>query len=171
LEIFKKNKVIDDWGTVYIGLKFQWITLSEIINYCKTGTINCSNERLSLLREASNESLFKFLELIRNFIIEDGHPQIKWNEDSLTDNLSAVPQQYFNIWELEFLLRIVNSLETNEKKLHLVAAIHSDFNYPVSWHNFLYFMPAPNGNPIGIEGLYKNLLSYIDAKLNELKSL
>jgi hypothetical protein len=166
MEVFKKGLIIDNWGAVFVGLKRQWLTSNEVMKYCDIGKIKCSKARQEQLRLALDESLFDFLEMIKRFIVEDGDPPIIWNEDSATQDFSIFPQQYLNFWEIEFLIRIVNSEEDKTKKLHQVASIHSVFNYPITWHNFLYYMPPPNNIPIGIESLYNNLLNYIDSRLN-----
>lgn len=165
MESFRKGKIINSWGVVYSGLKRQWLTPKQVINYCEEEKITCNKDRLVQLYLALDESLFEFLELIKEFIIEDGEPPITWNEDSNVQDFSFIPKQYWNFWEKEFLLRIISSNNDKETKLHQVAAIHSDFNYPVSWHNFLYYMPPPNDMPLGINKLYDNLLAYISKNI------
>ena len=54
------------------------------------------------------ESLFCFLEKLKELTAKEGEPIIK-NEDEKTDyGFFYIPSQYFRIWELEFLLRIRN---------------------------------------------------------------
>jgi hypothetical protein len=60
MESFRINKIIDNWGTVYAGLKRQWLTPMEVIKYCESGNIGCSKERLEELVQALKESLFVF---------------------------------------------------------------------------------------------------------------
>ena len=169
MELLKKGKLIKEWGVVYIGLKRNWLTSNQVLNYCKDGKIVCDNDRIVLLYLALDESMFEFLELIKQFIIEDGQPPILWNEDSNNEDQNVVPKRYLYFWELEFLLRIVNSNYDRKSKLCQVAAIHEDFGYPSSWNGFIYYMPASsNDEIIGIEGLYSNLLDFIDKKINDI---
>ncbi|MBK7966321.1 MAG: DUF2247 family protein [Bacteroidetes bacterium] len=136
MEIFKRGKVIDKWGIVYAGLKRNWLTTSLVIKCCEEGSIVCNAFRLDKLQIALSESLFEFYELIKKFIVEDGQPEIVWNEDALYEDFSCIPKQYWDFWEIERLLQIVVSKVDKEEKLDMVGNIHSDFNFPDSWINF-----------------------------------
>lgn len=168
--MFKKNKKIKSWGTVYAGLKRQWLTPREVIHHCEEGNIVCDSERLVQLYLAIDESLFAFIEVIRRFVSEEGQSLELINEDSSTQDLTILPREYWFFWEAEFLLRIINSNSDKEKKLDQAASIHSDFYYPVSWHNFLPFMSPPNNIPIGVDGLYENLIIYVNNLLNSINA-
>ena len=166
MELFKKGKVIKSWGVVFAGLKRQWLTPTQVVKYCKEGSIVCNELRLEKLKAALDDSLFDFFKLIKEFIIEDGQPEIAWNEDSLREFFYSIPQQYLVFWEIEFLLRVVSSNEDNEEKLYKVFSFHADYNFPASWNNFLYI--GPEEVPGGIDGKYSNLLDYIELKLNRI---
>lgn len=171
MELFNRRIIIDNWGTVFLGLKKEWLTIKEVFNFCETGYVICNEKRLIDLRLAYADSLFDFFELLKKFIVEDRQLPIFWNEDSTKNDFSVIPPSYWDFWELEFLLRIINSEGEKEKKLHQVDLLHSDFNYPASWHNFIYFIPAKSNDPIGIDGLYANLITYAEEKIKCLSTL
>ena len=168
MELFNKNIVMKDWGTVYAGLKRQWLTPKEVIKYCEKQNILCSEERFVQLYLALEESVYEFFELIKKFVLEDGQPPIEWNEDSTKQDFSIIPKRYWDFWEIEFLLRIVNSKEDMSEKLNQVAAVHSVFDYPKRWHGFLYYMPIEKGKQSGIKTLYDNLKNYVNRSLKNL---
>ncbi len=170
MEAFKEGIKLNDWGSIYLGLKKQWLTPNEVAKYCEKGNITCNEERLLIIYLTVDESLFVFLELIKQFILEDNLPPINHNEDSLSEDFSEIPSQYWIFWEIEFLLRIIHSNDSKKKKLHQVAAIHSEFNYPVTWNNFLFFMPSPYNIPIGIDAIYSNLLNFIAERVVDYQS-
>ena len=50
--------------------------------------------------------------------------------------------------------------------------IHSEFDFPVEWHSFIYYMPAEEGEKTGINALYNRLIKYannISQRLIETK--
>lgn len=169
MEIFKENKNINNWGEIYLGLKKQWIFIKQIVNYCEIKKISCCNEaRFIDLYLVADKNLFSFLELIKKFIIEDGDLPISHNENIINQDFSYIPFKYWKVWEVEMLLRIINSNKTKEEKLSDVVNLHSDFNYSSSWNDFIYFMSPEKNITYGIDSLYDNLLTYASNKLKEI---
>lgn len=168
MELFNKNIELKDWGSVYAGIKRQWLTPKEVIVYCEKGNIQCSEERHVELYLSYEDSLFSFLELIKKFVEEDKQPPILCNENSNNSDISCIPQEYWFFWEVEFLVRITKLKKDKVFKLYDVAAIHKDFNYPKAWNDFLYYMPQEEGKPLGIDFLYENLERYINQSIRTL---
>ncbi len=170
MELFKENIKIDSWGVAYLGLKKEWLIKSQVYEYCNAGLIVCSEEQLVELYVVENEPLLEFYELIKGWITDDGHEAINWNEDSNDWQWDKIPCQYYKFWEIEFLCKILAEGFDMEKTLHSVASIHSEFGYLTSWHGFIHFMaPSPNTMPKGIDGLYNNLIEYVDSEKEKLK--
>ena len=46
--------------------------------------------------------------------------------------------------------------------------IHSEFDWPIEWHNFIYYMPPKKGEKMGIDVLYDDLIEYIDNSTKRL---
>ncbi len=161
MELFKENKAIRDWGTVYLGLKKEWLTPKEVISFCEAGRIDCSEERLVQMHIAIYESLFQFLELIKEFVFQDTGYSIEIMEDSFHPDLMKIPNEHWLFWEAEMLLRIMNSSKDKELKLEKVGMLHSEFNYPSSWLPFLPNMPAPDNNPVGMDAVYDAFERYV----------
>jgi len=171
MELFKKGIQIDSWGSVYVGLKMNWITPTEVIKFCEEKKITCDDDRFVQLYLAYEESLFAFLDLIKEFVKDDGDPLINSIEDSYTlSQVSDFPKEYWIFWEAEFLLRIVNSAESKETKLDQVASIHPVFNYPESWHPFLVHMPPVGKSAGSSDSVYRNLLSHTEELLKQINS-
>lgn len=168
MDLFSENIVLKDWGTVYVGIKNQWLTSKKVIEYCEKEHILCSKERLVQLYLSYDDSLYSFLELIKKFVEDDNRPLISCNEDSNQNNTSCIPNVYWFFWEIEFLMRIIKSKKDKETKLHDVADMYMDFGHPESWHDFLYYMPPKKGQPMGIDALYENLQKYVTKSLRSL---
>lgn len=165
LEIFKYKLHFQYWGELYLGCKAQWITPEDALKFCKkkqTGKFSC--QRYISLYFALDESLFKFYEQIKIFIEEDGDLPIIKNEDELNDDLSYIPQIYWNIWEKYFLLEIKNNNSSISEKFDQVFSLRVPFNYPAEWDLFLYERPQANGRYLSEKERYQIFLDYISTK-------
>ncbi len=170
MELFKENIKIDSWGVVFLGLKKEWLIKSQVYEYCNAGLIVCSEEQLVELYVVENEPLLEFYELIKGWITDDGHEAINWNEDSNQWQWDKIPSQYYKFWEIETLQRTIFSSDEKSKTLNQVAALFGDFGYLEEWKLFLNNHIIPEGStPIGIEGLYNNLIEYVDSEKARLK--
>lgn len=166
MEIFKENVRFRHFGELYLGLKAGWISQYNVLDYCQTGLITTGNlNRYTELLSALDESLFSFLSLIKRFISEDGDVLIIKNEDEQKDNVfDYVPDEYFRIWRLEFLLRINNLPISNNEKLYEVGGLFDNIGYPSQWHSFLYYM-----NNESSEILYQKYCEYMKSEISELQ--
>ncbi len=166
MEIFKENVRFRHFGELYLGLKAGWISQDNVIDYCQNGLITTGNlNRYTELLSALDESLFSFLSLIKRFISEDGDVLIIKNEDEQKDNVfDYVPDEYFRIWRLEFLLRINNLPISNNEKLYEVGGLFDNIGYPSQWHSFLYYM-----NNESSEILYQKYCEYMKSEICELQ--
>ena len=173
MEILKKVPVIPSWGYIYLGIKKNWLTMSDILNLAQQSLIkNCNEDDLVGLYLAYDESLFEFLKSIKLLIYKYEGVLIEHHEDQFEDNntLSFLPRNYWLFWEIEFLLRILKTKDDEETKLHLIANVHSDLNYPKSWEKFIYFMTPPHNIPIGISKMYKEVLVYIENSIQQIET-
>jgi hypothetical protein len=162
MEIFKEKITFKSWGEIYLGLKKQWISCNEVIAICENNKIgNCSDERLVKLYLAIEESLFIFYEEIKKFIHEDNDIIIVKNEDKIERSLDYIPEKYWRIWKLEFLLRVENSENDIKTKLLDIADYYYEFNFPEDWKKFLYFQPDKYGNIIEMDKIYHLFIDYI----------
>lgn len=166
MEIFKENVRFRHFGELYLGLKAGWISQYNVLDYCQTSLITTGNlNRYTELLSALDESLFSFLSLIKRFISEDGDVLIIKNEDEQKDNVfDYVPDEYFRIWRLEFLLRINNLPISNNEKLYEVGCLFDNIGYPSQWHSFLYYM-----NNESSEILYQKYCEYMKSEICELQ--
>ena len=165
MEIFKVNVRFRHFGELYLGLKTGWISPDNVLDYCQNGLITTGNlDRYSELLLALDESLFSFLSLIKKFISEDGDVLIIKNEDEQKDNVfDYVPDEYFRIWRLEFLLRINQLPISNTEKLYEIGNLFDSIGYPSQWHSFLYYM-----NNESSEMLYQKYCEYMRTEISEL---
>ena len=86
LEIFKENLKFTQWGELYAGIKMNWITTSDVLFFCENQLINNVDEDVYVnLYLSLEESLFCFLEKLKELTAKDGEP-IKKNEDEKTDD-------------------------------------------------------------------------------------
>lgn len=173
LNIFREGIIFRHWGEVYLGCKAQWITLADVLEFCKNGKIiELNEERCLALYLALDNSLFDFYEQIKLFVYEDKYPLINKTEDSLHDILSEyIPTIYWEIWKVEFLLEIRDLPVSYAEKLDEIASLFDQMNYPEDWKSFIYYQNRPNGAFLNETTLYHNFLNYIDRKILELKNM
>jgi hypothetical protein len=171
LRIFDYDIKFSSWGEIYLGLKQKWISPNDVFEICQAGRITPLNDdRVAKLYLSYEESLFKLFEILKEFIKEDQDPQIIKNEDELSDDYSYIPEQYWQIWKLEHLLRIKTNNSSTEGKLDEVNSLFHSFNFPDDWLTFISYQPSKDNVPIGIHKLYENMLNYIEKQINSLKN-
>jgi hypothetical protein len=141
LNIFKENVKFTNWGELYAGCKRNWITSSDVLDFCEKKLIrNVYDEQYVELHLALDDSLFAFYEKLKEYIIKENAVPIIKNEDELTNYVfDYIPSIYFRIWELEFLLEIKNAPLSNTEKLDEIAFVFDAMNYPENWKVFLYY--------------------------------
>lgn len=168
MEIFKYNILFTSWGEIYAGLKRNWLVPDDVFNLCKQNNIeSCNLDRITELQLALDESLFQFYEKIKKIIIEDKHLPILKNEDEIERDFNYIPEKYWEIWKLEFLLKIRNDNKSGKKeKLMNVTGYFHLFDFPDDWKNFIYYQPGDNQDS-GIDSIYENFISYIDALIRK----
>jgi hypothetical protein len=169
MEIFKYNIKFLSWGEVYLGLKKQWINPNEVISFCESNRVKtCDDTRMVELILALEDSLFTFYEKVKKFIIEDRDSPIIKNEDEQERDFNYIPSIYWEIWKLEFLLRI-DALEISTKeKLEEIAHLFDTFDYPEEWKPFLYYQSPPGGKWLNDNELYNKFNTYLNNKKNSL---
>jgi hypothetical protein len=79
------------------------------------------------------------------------------------DLTDYVPDKYFRIWRLEFLLRINHLPISNTEKLYEIGSLFDNIGYPSQWHSFLYYM-----NNESSEILYQKYCEYMRTEISEL---
>lgn len=71
---------------------------------------------------------------------EDVLVLLRDNKDELSDIVfDYIPSKFFKIWELEFLMEIINSPLLVSEKLNQVALLFDEMNYPEEWKPFLFY--------------------------------
>lgn len=163
LEISKENIKFNNWMEVYVGFLHSWISASDILKYIENKKIDfCSEEKYIELYWALKESVHDFTKHIGDYIEVDLGYKITFNVESLNMEqlIEQIPDEFFKIWELEFLLRIRNSDRTLSDKIYDIYLTWCDFKYfNVRWEKFLWVNNIDNGDE---NELYNNFLNYID---------
>ncbi|EJF42776.1 PF10004 family protein [Capnocytophaga ochracea str. Holt 25] len=113
--------------------------------------------------ELSDENL---LNLIRKV-----YPDSIWEEinEDLYERQIEISKNYYLFWAVEKLSEIVALDKDKKNKLYEVDMIYSEFDWPIEWHHFIYYMPPKKGEKIGIDALYDDLIEYIDNSMKQLK--
>ena len=163
--LFDKGFMLNDWRAVYVGLKKHWLTPNEVLSYCEYGYILCSEEMFSGMYMSSELSDENLLNLTRKI-----YPNPIWEkiDDDLYERQIEVSKNYYLFWAVEKLLEIVALDKDKTSKLYEVDMIHSEFDSPIEWHNFIYYMPPKKGEKMGIDVLYDDLIEYIDNSTKQL---
>jgi hypothetical protein len=168
LIIFSKGIKFQYWGELYAGCKAGWISPYDVLDFCENGKIKPANEEYYVMLYLSlDDSLFAFYEQMKNLIDKETLPLIIHSEDSLQESLWEIPSLYFKIWELEFLLKIMETPHANEQKIGSIFSLFNQMNYPEAWRPFLDYVPQPNGQLLGYDELYQNFLHYIQQEIVE----
>ena len=67
--------VLNDWRTVYVGVRKHWITLEEVLSYCEYGYIECTEEMFTGLYLLPTFSEEEFVKLLRKI-----YPNSIWDD-------------------------------------------------------------------------------------------
>lgn len=171
LEIFKENLKFTQWGELYAGIKMNWITTSDVLFFCENQLINNVDEDVYVdLYLSLEESLFCFLEKLKELTAKEGEPIIK-NEDEKTDyGFFYIPSQYFRIWELEFLLRIRNKEASEIDKISEITDLFDFMNYPEPWKDFYLFSNHEKNRSDSISTGYMRFLKYVQNEIMYFKN-
>ena len=163
--LFDKGFMLNDWRTVYVGLKKHWLTPKEILSYCEYGYILCSKEMFSGMYMSSELSDENLLNLTRKI-----YPDPIWEkiDDDLYERQIEVSKNYYLFWAVEKLLEIVALDKDKRYKLDEVGFLYANFNYPDDWYPLIYYNPPKKGEKMGIDVLYDDLIEYIDSSTKQL---
>jgi len=97
--------------------------------FCENQLINNVDEDVYVdLYLSLEESLFCFLEKLKELTAKDGEPIIKNEDEKTDDGFFYIPSQYFRIWELEFLLRIRNKEASEIDKISEITDLFDFMN-------------------------------------------
>jgi len=164
MTIFQHKIPFNNFGEIYVGYRLEIISAKQILEFSEKGMIVKSNESRTIeLKEAYQRSLPCFFEKIISFCRED---DIFFNEEYI-DNLFELPDKYFRIWELEFLLSVSETSISEEEKLNKIYDLFYFFNFPKEWalNNFIrYSLKEKNIMYTDSELIY-NLNKYIKNEL------
>ena len=163
--LFDKGFMLNDWRTVYVGLKKHWLTPEEVLSYCEYGYILCSEEMFSgmyMLSELSDENLLNITRKI--------YPNPIWEkiDDDLYERRQIGGENYYLFWEVEKLSEVVALDKDKRYKLDEVGFLYANFNYPDDWYPLIYYNPPKKGEKMGIDVLYDDLIEYIDSSTKQL---
>ena len=75
IKIFEKGFVLNDWRTVYVGVRKHWITPEEVLSYCEYGYIECTEEMFTGLYLLPTFSEEEFVKLLRKI-----YPNSIWDD-------------------------------------------------------------------------------------------
>ena len=157
IKIFEKGFVLNDWRTVYVGVRKHWITPEEVLSYCEYGYIECTEEMFTGLYLLPTFSEEEFVKLLRKI-----YPNSIWDDidKEIIEREIDINKSYYQFWEVKKLSEIIASNKDKKDKLYEVDMIHSEFDFPAKWHSFIYYMPAEEGEKTGINALYNRLIKY-----------
>ena len=172
LELFKYNLRFQSWGELYLGCKAKWITPQDAVCFYENNKVKANEEDFVSLYLALDDSYHQFLEQLKTLVSKNENITISKNEDELDDCVfNYIPQKYFKIWELEYLLEAISLPISVSDKLHEVASLFDKMNYPEEWKPFLYYQQLfEKGNMLDENTLYQNLIDYIEEQKENYKS-
>lgn len=164
IEIIKTGLHFQSWGEIYCGCKANWITPKDVLVLLRDNKVDHADEKdFVSLYLALEESYYQFLKQLKILLENTEGVVIKKNEDEISDYyFDYIPSKYFKIWELEFLIEIINSTVSVDNKLNEVALLFDQMNYPEEWKNFLYYQPQANGKYLDNLSLYQNMIDYVE---------
>jgi|GEM_PF-5947735 len=164
MTIFQHKIPFNNFGEIYVGYRLEIISAKQILEFSEKEMIVKSNKSRTIeLKEAYQRSLPCFVDKIISFCCED---DIFFNEKYI-DNLFELPDKYFRIWELEFLLSVSEMNISKEEKLDKIYELFYFFSFPKEWalNNFIrYSLKEKNIMYTDIELIY-NLNKYINKEL------
>lgn len=167
MEIFLHNFVFKSWGEVYLGYKMNWLQPKLILDYCLQKKIkSCDKGRYVALSNALDESLYEFLELIKKYVIQDKNTPIIKNEDERENTMDYIPGEYWEVWKLEFLLRVVKNTSSIEERSEKIYELFYRFNFPNDWQSFIIYSSIyPKAS---LKELDSNMYKYLEKKIEAL---
>lgn len=163
LAINRYNLKFRSWVEIYIGLERGWIGVQDLYEFCKI-LPKCNDDRLAMLYISLEVSQVQFMRKINEFIVEDEGFIIPEKEYPYQE--IQIDPSYFQIWELECLLRITTSELSRSQKLEAVFGLHSVFGYPETWKPFLLY---GSDEIAGVDNMYHNLMNFINSRMNLFK--
>lgn len=140
-----------DWNTIEYGLRNDFISSEDVMKNIDDKLIeSLGSEQIEIIY--SNEfNKFDFLNFIESLTF-------------LRDKDNG--REY---WELYYLNKLVVGNSSKEFKLKQVAIFWAKLGYPENWRSFIHYLPPKSGTePIGIDGLYENLLQYVEKLTNTI---
>lgn len=142
----KKNLIIN-WDTLYVGLKKDWLSSKEVIEFVNSNSnlLSCDEQTL--------------VELNINY--EDKFYILKILETLKVDELNGL-----RLWQLSQLMNIAESKSPIKNKLNDIEIQWSRFDYPNEWRDFIYYMPIKGTN--SPEDVYQNFLTYLNKEKQKL---
>ncbi|WZY01535.1 DUF2247 family protein [Bacillus sp. FSL W7-1360] len=142
LDIFDQNNIHYDWKTLYVGLKLDLITASDITNYAA--------EFLSKHPEDTNQNIIQLAWGEENLDYES-LLEIIMQESSLNDLILNTDLRQFEKrkWRFGVLSCLkIKHQDDSEELLNKIAEVYADFNYPEDMDNFInYLVPEDGFNP------------------------
>jgi hypothetical protein len=171
MEIYKENIYFSNWGQIYIGIKREWLTVDEAIDIFNKSKILYSKEHDILIYEAIQESHFKVLEVIKKIIRESGYPPIENVEEDIVKKgtFKRFNYNYWDIWEIELLLRIKNKNLSKEDTLYCIHLLYFDYNDIFNWYSFNPLYLLGDRIPRSTDILFDNFEKYFELKLSLLR--
>ena len=150
MEIFKFKIYLSNFKEVRVGLIYNLINPSAIVNLCLENKIlSCNEDKVVKLSIEEHSSFTEFLA-----VIEDISRIEMQDKKSDFDGL--------RIWKLEDLLKACSEKKDKQEILDKVYELFYFYNFPDDWvkHNFLLYTQE-NGHELPIEKLYQNLENFI----------
>jgi hypothetical protein len=166
IEIIKTGLHFQSWGEIYCGCKANWITPEDVLVLLRDNKVDHADEKdFVSLYLALDESYYQFLEQLKSLLYREEGIVISKNEDELSDIVfDYIPSKFFKIWELEFLMEIINSPLLVSEKLNQVALLFDEMNYPEEWKPFLFYQQQKDGCYLDEKTLYQNLNNYVESQ-------
>lgn len=128
MKILEKKIRINNWGLILLGLKKTWITKKSFYHLLANEFILCSEDLIVEFYLIEEESLESLLNLLEKIIVEENEKTIIYNEFDYNQK-DIVPEEYYEFWGVEFLLRLLSEDLTKDEVLDKVVLMHSDFIY------------------------------------------
>lgn len=137
----KRQNLKITYGVLFIGLKKDWLTPRETVDY-----INDFSEQLACEED--------FL------IAVNVHQDDKALIQALLEKENLDEEKALKYWQESVLLTIKQSNKSIEEKLREIEKQWSRFDYPEEWRDFIYYMPSEKSS--SSEGVYQTFLNYIN---------
>jgi len=117
IKIFEKGFVLNDWRTVYVGVRKHWITPEEVLSYCEYGYIECTEEMFTGLYLLPTFSEEEFVKLLRKI-----YPNSIWDDidKEIIEREIDINKCYYQFWEVKKLSEIIASNKDKKDKLYKV---------------------------------------------------